>query len=371
MYLLDRLFGAPRSPKRFGSLDGLRGYAAFLVFLHHSAIWYFFARSGVWELPPSRLYTHFGQSAVAMFFMITALLFWSKLIDGRTHPIAWPRLFVSRLLRLTPLFWFVVLILWVVAFTTSGFVLRVSVPRAMLDTAKWLAFTVPGMPDLNRAPTSLMAGVAWSLPYEWWFYLSLPFAALLFRRRQPWGWLVLGLVSTALGIVWVSDHAGWPVASAFLGGIAAAFAVRHAQLCEIARYPAASIVCIASLAAATRWPTIFMAAPMLLLFLGFAIIACGNTLFGALDWPPARSLGEMGYSVYLLNGLVLFLAFEVIMGIGRTAALSPAAHWLVVYLCVPIVLAVSYLTFHTIEAPARGAVGRVSAWLEGHRVDVA
>jgi hypothetical protein len=55
VYLLQQRFGIPPPPRRFATLDGLRGYAAFLVFLHHTAIWYFFARTGTWALPPSRL----------------------------------------------------------------------------------------------------------------------------------------------------------------------------------------------------------------------------------------------------------------------------------------------------------------------------
>ena len=109
--------------------------------------------------------------------MITGFLFWSKLLDGRTRPIDWRRLYVSRVLRLAPLF--VVLrrrCSGSMALAPSGFRLRVSAPRAVLETLQWLTFTIAGMPNLNRAPTSLIGGPAWSLPYEWWFYLSLPLA---------------------------------------------------------------------------------------------------------------------------------------------------------------------------------------------------
>ena len=65
MYLLDRLFGVAPSPKRFRSLDGLRGYAAFLISPPFGDSVALRAIRRV-ELPPSRLYTHFGQSAVAI-----------------------------------------------------------------------------------------------------------------------------------------------------------------------------------------------------------------------------------------------------------------------------------------------------------------
>ena len=366
VYLLQQRFGAP-PPRRFATLDGLRGYAAFLVYLHHTAIWYFFARTGTWTLPPSRLYTQFGQSGVAIFFMITGFLFWSKLIDGRARAVDWRRLYVSRVLRLTPLFVFTVVVLWMTALATTGLRLRVSAPRAILQTLEWLTFTVAGMPDLNRAPTSLVGGPAWSLPYEWWFYLSLPLAALLMQLRPPRGWLVLGVAGALGGAWWVSSRAGWPIAAAFLGGIASAFLARQPMLCHGARHGAASVVCIAALAGVTRFSTGFAPAPLLLLALVFAIIACGNTLFGALEWRTARGLGEMGYSIYLLHGIVLYVSFGLILGTAETAALSMARHWLVVYACVPAVVVVSFMTFRLIEAPAMASVDRVNALLAPHR----
>ena len=358
--LLQRWFGAPPPPRRFAPLDGLRGYAAFLVYLHHTAIWYVFARTGTWALPPTRLYVHFGQSSVAIFFMITGFLFWSKLIDGRARPIDWRRLYVSRVLRLVPLFLFLIALLWIIALATTGLRLQVSVPRAIVDTLHWLAFTAFGMPDLNRAPTSLIGGPAWSLPYEWWFYFSLPLAAPLLRRRPARAWLLVGVVGTLGGVWWISNRGAWPVAAGFLGGVASAFLAREPRFGAAARHPIASLVCLAALAAVSRFATVFAPAPLLLLSLAFALIACGNTLFGALEWPAARGLGDVGYSIYLLHGVVLFAVFGMWLGPARTAALGTAGHWLVVYTCVPVVAALSYTTFRLIEAPAMASVDRVN-----------
>ena len=357
--LLQSRFGTPAPPRRFASLDGLRGYAASLVCLQHASAWYFFARTGVWSVPPSRLYAHFGQSSVAIFFMITGLLFWSKLIDARARPIDWRRLFVGRILRLTPLFVVLIGALWVIGLATSGFHLRVSPPRATLQTIQWLTFTIAGMPDINRGPSSIIGGVAWSLPYEWWFYLSLPMGALLITRQPPLGWLAVGVVGALCGAWWVSGHDGWPFAANFLGGIAAAYLVREPKVCLAARHPAASLVCLAALAAVSRFSTPFAPAPLLLLSLAFAIIACGNSLFGVLEWQAARGLGEIGYSVYLLHSVVLFVAFGMMLGAAHTAALSATTHWLVVYACLPVVVIVSFATFHLIEAPGMASADRV------------
>jgi len=361
VHLLQRRFGAPPTARAFSTLDGLRGYAAFFVFLHHAAAWYAFARSGVWAVPPTRLYAHFGQSSVALFFMITGFLFWSKLIDGRTRPIDWRRLYVSRVLRLAPLFVVFVGLLWVIALAVSGARLRVSAPRAVLQTLQWLTFTIAGMPNLNHAPTAIIGGAAWSLPYEWWFYFSLPLAGRLLALRPARIWLILGIVATAAGGWWITSRGGWLNAAAFLGGIGSAYLVRRPDACAVARHPAASIVCLGALAALTRFDSTFTPAPLLLLSFAFAVIACGNSLFGALEWPVVRGLGDIGYSVYLLHGLVLFAAFGLLLGPAESAALSTAGHWLVVDVCAVAVTVVSYTTFRLIESPAMRSVDRVNA----------
>ena len=91
---------------RFKSIDGLRGYLAFFVFIHHSAIWYFLLREHQWGLPPSRVYSHFGPTSVSLFFMITSFLFFSKLIEAKGKNIDWLKLYTSRFLRIFPLYIF-------------------------------------------------------------------------------------------------------------------------------------------------------------------------------------------------------------------------------------------------------------------------
>jgi peptidoglycan/LPS O-acetylase OafA/YrhL len=149
VFLLQRRFGAPPPARRFATLDGLRGYAAFLVFIGHASTWVVYARTGVATYPASRLYRHFGESSVALFFMITGLLFWSKVIDGRSRPLDWRRLYVSRVLRLFPLFVVLVALLWIVGLAADGPHLRVSPARCAADRCR-LAFTIAGMPDINR-----------------------------------------------------------------------------------------------------------------------------------------------------------------------------------------------------------------------------
>ena len=121
VFLVGLLIKQPASEGRYATIDGLRGYLAFFVFLHHGTIWYFYLRTGMWEAPPSNLYNQFGQSSVALFFMITGFLFWTKLLEAPHKPIDWGRLFVSRVLRLMPLYLCaMLLVLLTVAILSNG-----------------------------------------------------------------------------------------------------------------------------------------------------------------------------------------------------------------------------------------------------------
>jgi peptidoglycan/LPS O-acetylase OafA/YrhL len=146
---IGKNFGYPPDQGRFASIDGLRGYLAFFVFLHHSCIWYFYLRTGKWEAPPSNLYTNFGQISVALFFMITGFLFFSKLIEGRTKNIDWGMLFISRLLRLGPLYLLLMLMFFLLVVYMSNGVLVDSVPKLIKGIIKWIGFRILGGPELN------------------------------------------------------------------------------------------------------------------------------------------------------------------------------------------------------------------------------
>jgi peptidoglycan/LPS O-acetylase OafA/YrhL len=366
-HLLVKRFGLPPAGGRFNTIDGLRGYLAFMVFLHHSSVWYSFVRTGRWLPPSSQIYALFGRGSVDVFFMITAFLFWSKLIDSRTKKINWLRLYVSRVLRLFPLYAAVVLLMLLIVGIATRFQLRVPVGNLISGIGKWLGFTVLGEPDINGFvdTRNIVAGVMWSLPYEWWFYLSLPVFGLLFRRVRPLSWLIFSMLATTAGVYWGMKYSVDNMFVTFLGGIVAAFLVRRKKFCKLVSGPAGAVLALFFFVIG---PVLYMTAESLpgifLLSLGFIIIACGNNLFGILSWPASRMLGEMTYSIYLLHGMVLFLTFRYVIGLNRAAELSYATHWLVILVCVPVLVAVSYSTFRLIEAPAMAAVPAATAWLE-------
>ena len=73
--IISKIKGVKPAEVKYTTIDGLRGYLAFLVFMHHSVVWYFFLRTNEWNVPPTNLFIHFGQTSVALFFMVTGFLF--------------------------------------------------------------------------------------------------------------------------------------------------------------------------------------------------------------------------------------------------------------------------------------------------------
>ena len=362
-FFLAKQFGAPPIAGRNASIDGLRGYLAFFVFLHHSCVWYFYLETGQWNSPPSNLYTHFGQSSVAVFFMITGFLFFSKLIEGRTRTIDWGKLFVSRFLRLAPLYFFAMFLLFLVVALLSNGVVAVPTAQLMKEVASWLGFALLGAPDLNGVEHTsyIIARVTWSLRYEWFFYLSLPILAVAVGVRPPRAYIALGVGSLLALLMW---HPEIPHLLSFLGGIAASILVRSDVFRQFARGRIASLLILACvLATVVFYPSAYELAPLALLSVAFALIACGNNLFGLLVSTVSHFLGEMAYGIYLLHGIVLFVVFNFIIGLPESRALSSEMHWLLVAGITPFLLVFCFTAFRLIERPAMQSSTRCTAWL--------
>ena len=292
-YFLQKYSGPPVSTGRFLSIDGLRGYLAFFVFIHHASAWYFYLQTGTWSLPPSALYTNLGLKSVVLFFMITGFLFYNKLLDSRVHGIDWGKFFVSRLLRLFPLYLCALFCIGVIVIFKSNGVLNEPFPVLAKSLIQWLSFTSLGTPDLNRFENTwlIVSGVTWTLPYEWLFYLVLPMLALTVRSVPPLPYLILSVI----GIVWaILYKVAPPLLLAFGGGVVAALAVRSSALRRIAAMPLGSVLAATSIAVVVFLFTQTHDVPqIILLTLAFTLIAGGATLFGSLVSRVSRTLGEM------------------------------------------------------------------------------
>ncbi|WP_152226696.1 acyltransferase [Pseudomonas sp. SCB32] len=350
-----------QSGSRYASIDGLRGYLAFGVFIHHAVITWFFLRNGQFDFPPSNFYSQLGQASIALFFMITSFLFWGRLLNqGRQHD--WRAFAISRLFRLYPLYLLVMALVVLGVFYASHWQLRDTPDELAVQLTRWLIFD---RPDINQYEQTggLISNVTWTLSYELFFYAALPLLGIVFLRHPGWRTVLLCL----LGIYLLSELFGWnhslkrSILASFLGGIGAAYWVRNPKLTRWARTPfAGGIALLALLLVMSCFDRSFHTLPLLLLSLFFCIVASGNRLFGALSLPGIRWMGEISYSTYLLHGLLLWV---VLRQLPRGAGLDiTQAIWFIPALagtgCLLVLL--SSLTFMLIERPGIRAGKRLS-----------
>ena len=362
-HVLARRFAVVVPGGRVSSIDGLRGFLALSVFINHGCVWFFYLRTGDWDVD-SRLYDHMGESAVALFFMITGFLFFSKLINANKRPVDWTQLYVGRFLRLAPLYFFAMAVMFAIVAILSEGQLREPMALFALNAVRWLGFTVAGIPDLNGISESwiIIAGVTWTLRYEWIFYLLLPLFAWAATSRPPAVYIFLGFLTLLAANLLTLDYS---ILAAFLGGMAAAVLVRYKKVRVIASARLSTLVVVGCVAAAVViFPTAFDLVPLLLLSVAFTLVAGGNTLFGLFASHTSRVLGEMTYSIYLLHGLMLFLVFQFGFGLADAATLSAIEHWLVIALCTPMLIALSFSTFLGIESPAMRFAPKVVGWVK-------
>jgi len=340
------------------SLDGLRGLLALGVVLHHATIWYFYLRTGRWEVPPSRLHTQLGQVGVLMFFMITAFLFHLRLLQSpKPAGPDWKQLYRSRILRLVPLYLVAMVTMLTLAGWRSGWTLRVPLQELLRSTGAWLLFTLPGIPEINALPQTfvLTAGVTWSLPYEWLWYALLPLMALAVGHRPSRIWLLFSLLAMMSTALW--HPRGQPLLG-FLGGMTAAWVIHRSGTPSsfwrrLACSPWGSLLTLACLTVSlTGFESAYQACPMLFVTLAFSLICSGSTLFGLLTHPVARWLGARAYGLYLMHGLLLSALFVDALGHQTSATLSPLAHWGWIAALMPILILVADAGHRFIERPA-------------------
>lgn len=361
LHIISFFYKTPKKIGNYETIDGLRGYLAFLVFIHHAMIWYFYIQTNHWVLPSSNIYTNFGQMSVALFFMITAFLFSSKLI--REKKIDWLHLFTSRFLRLTPLYFLAIFLLFIIIAIQSNFTLNVSLIELILSIVSWLSFTFLGSPNINGIDHTftILAGVTWSLPYEWFFYLSLPLLGMALSIKANKYIVIFITIGSFILFFWKPEF--YKLIS-FLGGIVTAFASKSIKFCNIAKSKFSSLaILIFTPMAFTFFSTAYNLSSLTLLTIIFSLIACGNNLWGVFTSKISYLLGEIAYSIYLLHGLLIYITIKVIIS-NQLLSITPINYWLVITSITPVLLVCCIITFKYIEKPSIEATTNITHWLK-------
>ena len=377
------LRGAVSSPLYLSRLDGVRALAALSVLaMHVVMLWAPNGSWPTWSLDGLAIgLMSYGWTGVIVFFVLSGWLislpFWRAAVGGEAENEAEPAAGYGwrRLGRVLPLFWAQCLLIWLPLLIVTA--LPGIEPNARAEQVVWqillLFQSVPGAPGP-------WLSVWWTLPVELAFYLLLP---LLFRLPPRWRWptiLLLALTGPLLRMAMAGGLLPWAWSRVlihqlpgridlFLLGVAAAglwvqFAPQWARLS----------------AALWRWLGVLGLWGLLLLSLALGVVspaaiprslplAAWQTAFALLVvvWiigcaqasrsesagltgaPALRWIGRISYSVYLWH-LPLLAAMSPWFKpwIDAPWKLLPAA----VLAPVPV-LAVSAVSFYSIERPAR------------------
>lgn len=351
-FILNKLFKHPINSKRFESVDGLRGFLAIAVFMHHASIWYPYINTGVWELPSSNLYTQLGHTGVALFFMISCFLFVSKMLQVKDKGFNWNNFFISRFFRLSPLYFFSIAVLVLILLQTDHWAFNTPAPIFAKTLVEWFGFGIFGQNYINNSMLTFVvnAGVVWSLPYEWLLYFSLPVLSILIPKARASIFYIL--IGVTFVLIFNNIHGIFiEHIFSFLGGAIAPIIMRYNKVKFNINHLFFSLAVIICFGLILTFKSSSNPLCKLVITIAFTIIALGNNLFGLLKSSSLAFLGEISYSTYLLHGMVLFIFFHYLIGMEKMASLSELKYCLVILGITPIVVIVSFLSYQLIELP--------------------
>ncbi len=349
-----------RPARRLGWIDVLRGSAALLVVVQHSA-----ERASHGYASVTRNWLQVGQFGVMVFFLVSGLVVpvsleraAGRVAGGRTWP-AVRRFWIARIARLYPAYWLSLLGLLVVHQLGRH---PYPVPFRQHPVRSWAAElsmlqAYLGVPDLQ--------GVYWTLAFELAFYglITVAFVLGVLRHSVALAGLAIGgavLLSVAgrsthhhvpLGVaniatmfvgtvLWrvregtVSHRSGWLVYAAGILGIEVALAVQ-----------------VAGRGVDTSTPDVAgWRADALAWLAAYAVV---GAVFALRDrWTPPRAIVRVGlvsYSAYLVHPLVLDT-----WGTHRAAS---APVLVTILLTVVVTLALAAVSYRLVERPSV-ALGR-------------
>ena len=289
---------------RFNVLDGLRGYLALGVFIHHGIMYFYFLQTGDYVRPAQDFSENLGKVSVAIFFIITGFLFTTKLLHlGRN--VDWYMLFKSRLFRLVPLYAAVVVIISIIVYVETNGTLQVSSQELVKDYIKWALFHGDTINDY-QGTGMIISGVDWSLKYEWLFYLCLPLVALLLRANSLILFALVGIIAI-LGSqtpdYYFTFNSRYFLLF-FIGGLIARAQFRHSDS-EINKSVLGQVLFVVLLALCLGYQNTLDTMHTMLIGLLFYFLLTGISQFTLLMRKESIILGEISYSIYLIHGIVL------------------------------------------------------------------
>jgi len=399
MNILSNLFSIDSSPtdssprhKRNCAIEGVRGVAILLVFLCHYAdiVVPQFKLSAGWQKAAQGL-SQAGRSGVALFFVLSGYLIYRTVARKDFHLL---RFWGRRVQRIYPAFlavFSIYLTMWLLGAGSdkTGEQLSSRIPH---NTSAW-CYVVENLLFLPGIfPLKPLMNVAWSLSYEWFFYLAIPLgAAALGRIARP---LVrLSVVVVLCGVYLLASYCKPAVSYAPLTGFVDFAAAHNGLVMFLAGVIVYEVLQLESpgsrVLARWEWPAVgtillclcvpfyfgFLRSPShapvssqrsdagiaACLFVAYGLLLCfslrgSGFIERAMSFKPLRSLGNISYSFYLIHGIPIHVAAAFAARsshlLGAASIASVAAMLLFLPVCLLFTTCVSLALFVTVERPA-------------------
>ncbi len=313
--------GIDRS-KRVLAMEGIRGLAVLLVFcVHYHAAFSTHLAAGSLTYAVSSFWENVGHSGVELFFVLSGYLIYGVVIKRR---IVYGEFIKRRIQRIYPTFSCVFVIYLALSFFFPS---ENKIPSAPIEAGIYILqnfLLLPGIFNIQALIT-----VAWSLSYEFFFYLFLPLLIAMFGMRR-WKGSSRSVLFIALTLAYTTYCLIGPYARyrliMFFSGVLLYEAVNTYNFCKNPTPRSDHYVLLALVLTfpliyiLSARPTFFRFLPLaseyggiyreLVLFVSFfvLILFCINSnslLKNIFSWTPLRWLGNVSYSYYLIHGLTI------------------------------------------------------------------
>lgn len=334
-------------------MEGLRGFAVFLVFIVHYA-----TLVKPW-IPANDGFSRFlgclhtiGNAGVDLFFVLSGYLIYGSLLN---RPQPFFKFFSRRVERIYPAFTAVFLLYIGLSYVFPS---ERKIPHDTLDAGIYLLQNYLLLPGLF--PIEPMITVAWSLSYEMFYYLAVPFLIMAFglRERSAASRAAAFSALACLAAAYCAVNSGPVRLLMFISGIL----LYEAKASRVATF-LGSWTALLSLVGGlllVLLPVQGYTGETLktaILFFAFLVLclACFNHptswLPRLFSWHPLRWLGNMSYSYYLLHGLALKAAFLVLSKLAMPGNYGAGLFWMLLPAMFMLTLVPTGILFLLIERP--------------------
>jgi peptidoglycan/LPS O-acetylase OafA/YrhL len=335
-------------------MEGLRGFAVFLVFLVHfvTLVRPWTSEESGFLVFETSLHT-IGNTGVDLFFVLSGYLIYGSLISRRQHFL---RFMSRRIQRIYPAFVAVFAVYVLLSFVLPE---KGKVPAVAAERVIYLVQNVLLLPGIF--PINPMITVAWSLSYEMFYYLAIPLVVALFRlRERTIGFRVTFFLSIAfVTAIYCAVNGGHIRLIMFISGIVLYEAMKSPRVPSPNGFfalmvLAAGLLCALLFTGKGADGSVLKICTLFVTFFVLCLTCFRNPLGwlpSSFAWTPLRWLGNMSYSYYLLHGLTLKAGF-----LALSTVLSGASHgaWLF-WVLLPPMFALTVVTasalFLLVERP--------------------